>query len=94
MNKIELKDTVNMMISGDYKQELIAEYLQSKIRLEKLKLEFKNLKLHEKHTIYDIAFYQERIGVLSRHIELLAIEAENKNIDLTNPPLPYHNAKK
>lgn len=35
-NMIELKDTINMMNSEDYKERFMAEYLQTKIRYEKL----------------------------------------------------------
>ena len=34
---IELKDTVDLMKSSDYKERFIAEYTQLKIRYEKLK---------------------------------------------------------
>ena len=34
---IELKDTVDLMKSSDYKERFIAEYTQVKIRYEKLK---------------------------------------------------------
>lgn len=34
---MELKDTVSMMNSEDYKERFIAEYQQTKIRYEKLK---------------------------------------------------------
>ena len=34
---MELKDTVEMMNSADYKERFIAEYRQTKIRYEKLK---------------------------------------------------------
>jgi len=33
---MELKDTVTMMIDGDYKERFKAEYLQVKIRYDKL----------------------------------------------------------
>lgn len=36
---IELKDTVGLMKSSDYKERFIAEYTQVKIRYEKLKLQ-------------------------------------------------------
>lgn len=36
MSKIELKDTVEMMNSADYKDRFKAEYYQTKIRYEKL----------------------------------------------------------
>lgn len=34
---MELKDTIEMMQSGDYRERFKAEYLQTKIRYEKLK---------------------------------------------------------
>lgn len=34
---MELKDTIKMMLSEDYKERFKAEYLQTKIRYEKLK---------------------------------------------------------
>lgn len=37
MKTVELKDTVEMMKSEDYKERFKAEYLQTKIRYEKLK---------------------------------------------------------
>lgn len=36
MEKLELKDTVNEMISTDYRERFIAEYFQLKIRTERL----------------------------------------------------------
>lgn len=37
MSKMELKDTVSLMNSADYKERFKAEYYQTKIRYEKLK---------------------------------------------------------
>lgn len=37
MEQLSLKDTVELMNSKDYKERFIAEYLQTKIRYEKLK---------------------------------------------------------
>ena len=34
---MELKDTVNEMLSDDYKKRFIAEYIQTQIRYQKLK---------------------------------------------------------
>lgn len=36
MNNIELKDTVELMVSEDYKERFKAEYYQTKMRYEKL----------------------------------------------------------
>lgn len=37
MEQLDLKNTVELMCSKDYKERFIAEYLQTKIRYEKLK---------------------------------------------------------
>ena len=37
MEPMEYKDTVDMMLSDDYKERMKAEYYQLKIRMEKLK---------------------------------------------------------
>ena len=37
MRPMELKDTVELMTSNEYKERFIAEYCQVKIRYEKLK---------------------------------------------------------
>lgn len=36
MNNMELKDTMELMVSGDYKERFKAEYHQTKMRYEKL----------------------------------------------------------
>ncbi len=36
MDKMELKDTIELMISDDYKERFKAEYYQTKIRYDKL----------------------------------------------------------
>lgn len=46
---VELKDTVNKMISANYKDRFIAEYMQTKIRYDKLK-----------YFIYEIETAKER----------------------------------
>ena len=45
---MELKDTVNMMLSDDYKEHFKAEYIQEKIRavkLENILKAYKDIKL-------------------------------------------------
>ena len=34
---MDLKETIDMMLSADYKERFVAEYLQTKIRYERLK---------------------------------------------------------
>ena len=41
---MELKDTIELMTSSDYKNRLLAEYWQIKIRLEKLEAMLKKYK--------------------------------------------------
>ena len=49
---IELKDTVDLMKSSDYKERFIAEYTQVKIRYEKLKKLITEIKNLEKVLIF------------------------------------------
>lgn len=93
----ELKDTVELMVSSDYKQRMKAEYWQTKIRYEKLnrfltKIEavdiFKNNKtyladeLHEpKH---DSPYYllNEQKHVMGEYLHLLEVRAVIEGVDL------------
>lgn len=46
---MELKDTVNGMLSEDYKERFVAEYQQTKIRYEKLKYFCDRIELAENY---------------------------------------------
>lgn len=80
----ELKDTIEMMTSADYKERFKAEYWQTKIRYEKL---------HKMCVQYDagtlsftptcsIMVLKEQKSYMGRYLNMLEIRAEIENIDL------------
>ena len=88
MKKLELKDTIALMTSSDYKDRFIAEYWQTKIRYEKLKdfcnkIELANLDIRDepKHDVpYDLL--REQQGVMGEYLHILELRAIIENIDL------------
>lgn len=81
---IELKDTVEMMNSSDYKERFKAEYWQTKIRYEKLhkmiiKYEACTLEFEPKCSI-DVLKTQE--SYMHLYLNWLEIRAEIENIEL------------
>ena len=81
---MELKDTVAMMNSEDYKERLRAEYLQTKIRYEKLheiliKNEAGTLDFTPVCSIPTLNMQKRAMGEYLRQLE---IRAEIENIDL------------
>ena len=86
--KLELKDTIALMTSSDYKERFIAEYWQTKIRYEKLKdfcnkIELANLDIMDepKHDVpYDLL--REQQEVMGEYLHLLELRAIIENIDL------------
>lgn len=81
---MELKDTVTMMESSDYKERFKAEYYQLKIRYEKLmimlnkwdegKLDFKPTCPRE--------MYNKQIEGMEKYLDVLADRAELEGITL------------
>ena len=88
MKKLELKDTIALMTSSDYKERFIAEYWQTKIRYEKLKdfcnkIELANLDIMDepKHDVpYNVLREQQRI--MGEYLHILELRAIIENIDL------------
>ena len=92
--RLELKDTVEMMQSADYKERFIAEYHQTKIRYEKLK-KF-NTKIEAAHrTNFPDAqvvampkhdcpdeLLREQQRVMGEYLHLLEVRAEIEHIEL------------
>ena len=86
--KLELKDTIALMTSSDYKERFIAEYWQTKIRYEKLKdfcnkIELANLDIMDepKHDVpYNVLREQQRI--MGEYLHILELRAIIENIDL------------
>lgn len=81
---MELKDTSILMSSENYKNRFKAEYIQTKIRYEKL---HKMLVKSKAGTLSfkpscDIALLTEQAGYMGRYLECLEVRAEIENINL------------
>lgn len=82
---MELKDTVELMNSEDYKERFKAEYLQAKIRYDKLdamtvKYEAGTLNFEPKCSI---ELLKEQKKYMGNYIRTLKIRAEIEQIDLS-----------
>ncbi len=95
---MELKDTVEMMNSDDYKARFVAEYWQTKIRYEKLKA-FNNkieaaCRTERDHPVVQIApmpkhdcpadLLREQQSVMGQYLHILEVRAVIEGIDLVN----------
>lgn len=76
---MELKDTVWMMESDDYRQRLQAEYLQLKIRLIKLTSALSLMSIHTKQ--YQLMKAQHSVMIQYQAILLARLEDEGINLD-------------
>ena len=81
----ELKDTVDLMNSSDYKERFQAEYLQTKIRYNKLhkmlvKYEAKSLDFEPS---CPINILQMQVNYMGNYLKQLEIRAEIENIDIS-----------
>ena len=78
---MELKDTVNLMLSDDFKDRLKAEYIQTKIRLDKLTKYIKKLgKFPESE--YEVSIFSQW-WVLNQYKEILYKRLKLLGIDIT-----------
>lgn len=81
---MELKDTIEMMTSGDYKERFKAEYWQTKIRYNKLKImlrKWDNKQLNFTPTC-DRGIFDRQLDIMGIYIELLEDRAQQEGIDL------------
>ena len=84
---IELKDTVAMMGSDDYKERFVAEYVQLKIRYKKLYAVLEKYaadKLDFKPTC-PIEILYEQLDHMEAYLNVLEARAKYENIQLPNP---------
>ena len=84
---IELKDTVAMMGSADYKERFVAEYVQLKIRYKKLYAVLEKYaadKLDFKPTC-PIEILYEQLDHMEAYLNVLETRAKYENIQLPNP---------
>lgn len=83
MTEMELKDTVELMNSNDYKERFKAEYLQTKIRYEKL---HKMTVKYEAGTLNfepcPLEILKEQKSYMGNYLRMLEIRAEIEKIDL------------
>lgn len=80
---MELKETVEMMNSADYKERFKAEYFQLKIRYEKLKdmLEkWDNGELDFKPTVSRF-IYNVQIYLMKNYLDVLEFRAMQENVN-------------
>ena len=83
---MELKDTISMMTSGDYKERFKAEYYQVKIRYEKL------VAMVNKWDADELIFvpicpreiYDEQLACMMNYMHILEHRAELEGIDLND----------
>ena len=83
---IELKDTVEMMGSDDYKKRFVAEYAQLKIRYKKLYAVLEKYaadKLDFKPTC-PIEILYEQLDHMEAYLNILKIRADYEDVELPN----------
>lgn len=96
---MELKDTVELMTSADYKKRFRAEYEQTRIRYEKLgEMLFKHRcgKLEFKPTC-PIRLLEVQHKAMQEYLDILEVRAEIEQIDLSRrecETCKYYNERK
>ncbi len=91
---MELKDTVELMNSADYKERFIAEYKQLTIRMKKLEIFINRIKAHDwsfcrGENVVKVPKHDCSLGLLERQLEemesyakTLRLRAVIENIEL------------
>ena len=81
---MELKDTIEMMQSADYKERFKAEYYQAKIRYDRL--DAMTVKYEDRTLNFtpscSLELLKEQKGYMGNYIHTLKIRAEIEGIDL------------
>ena len=83
---MELKDTISMMTSGDYKERFKAEYYQVKIRYEKLVAMVNKWDSGELNFVPTCPreIYDEQLAYMMNYMHILEHRAELEGIDLND----------
>ena len=81
---LELKDTVELMLSSDYKERFLAEYYQTKSRYEKL---HKMIVKHDSGMLQfkpscRVELLKEQAAAMGKYLFVLEVRAEIEGIDL------------
>jgi hypothetical protein len=77
---MELKDTIEMMTSEDYKERFKAEYCQLGIRYNKLKNAIKNSKLNKENC--NVIFLVEQMSYMHAYLDVLLERAKLEKVEL------------
>lgn len=81
---MELKDTIELMNSADYKERFKAEYFQTKIRYEKLRamtIKYEAGTLNFKPSC-SLTLLKEQVDYMQDYLEVLEVRAEIEGIKL------------
>lgn len=83
---MELKDTISMMTSGDYKERFKAEYYQVKIRYEKLEAMVNKWDSGELNFVPTCPrnLYDEQLAYMENYMYILEQRAKLEGIDLSD----------
>ena len=79
---MELKETINLMTSADYKERFKAEYYQVKIRYEKLKNMYDNWDKLNFTPTCPREIYTYQIRAMKEYLDMLVIRAKIEGVDL------------
>ena len=86
---MELKDTVKLMNSSDYKERFVAEYWQTRIRYEKLrkfcnKIDAASFSLNVEEPKHDcsLELLREQQRKMGEYLHILEVRAQIENINL------------
>ena len=79
---MELKDTVEMMLSNDYKERFKAEYYQLKIRHDKLKKMVDNWENLDFTPTCPYSTYMHQLRAMEDYMALLRDRAEREKVEL------------
>ena len=85
MMKMELKETVDLMLSDDYKERFKAEYYQVTIRIDKLDtmiLKYKNNELEFKPSC-SVEVLERQLEAMLKYAKSLEVRAEIEGIDIS-----------
>ena len=86
----EFEETVQMMLSEDYKARFVAEYRQTKIRYERLKKFCNRIEAAHRSSVKldmpkhdcDLDLLREQLNAMGHYIHAMEIRAEIEHIEL------------
>lgn len=79
-----LEETIDMMISNDYKERFIAEYHQLKERYNSLNKMINNWDNLDFKPLCSLSIYQSQVSAMKQYLNILELRARVENINLNN----------